>query len=65
MNEIEQALIDAEIEAQEQGVSGKDLTPFLLTRLSEATKGRTLQANLALLKNNARVAAQLTKAMAL
>ena len=63
INELERALDEAESEAHHQGVFGKDLTPFLLTRLSEITKGKTLQANLALLKNNARVAAGIARAL--
>jgi pseudouridine-5'-phosphate glycosidase len=61
--EVERSLKEAEEKAQAQGVTGKELTPFLLTRLSELTKGGTLQANLALLKNNARVAAGIAKAL--
>ncbi len=61
--EVERSLEEAEEKAQEQGVTGKELTPFLLTRLSELTKGGTLQANLALLKNNAKVAAGIAKAL--
>jgi pseudouridine-5'-phosphate glycosidase len=44
-------------EARSQGIHGQPLTPFLLARLSELTGGKTLKANLALLKNNARLAA--------
>ena len=61
--EVERSLKEAEEKAQDQGVTGKELTPFLLTRLSELTKGGTLQANLALLKNNAKVAAGIAKAL--
>ena len=56
---IEQALA----EADEQGISGKDITPFLLKRLVEITEGASLTANLALLKNNAAVAAQIAVAL--
>lgn len=45
----------AEAEAQE--VTGKAVTPFLLQHLFEATEGRTLTANIALVRNNARLAA--------
>ncbi|MEW6569392.1 MAG: pseudouridine-5'-phosphate glycosidase, partial [Chloroflexota bacterium] len=41
-----------------------DLTPFLLARLAERTGGTTLRANLALLRNNARVAAEIAWALA-
>jgi pseudouridine-5'-phosphate glycosidase len=60
--EIDRALLAAEAEAARQGVSGKALTPFLLARIAEATGGRTLQANVALLTQNARVAAQIAVA---
>ncbi len=50
---IEQALR----EAQAQGVSGKDSTPFLLARVSELTGGDSLAANIQLVLNNARLAA--------
>lgn len=52
---IEQALAEADA----QGISGKNITPFLLKRLVEITDGASLTANLALLKNNATVAAQI------
>lgn len=46
-------------EAEEQGVSGKGVTPFLLARIFELTEGRSLEANIALVLNNARLAAQI------
>lgn len=45
-------------EAQSQGVSGRDVTPFALGRLHELSDGETLRSNLALVKSNAQVAAQ-------
>jgi pseudouridine-5'-phosphate glycosidase len=56
---IEQALKDAKKEDKH----GKDVTPFLLDRLNELTKGRSMRANLALLLNNARLAAQIARAL--
>jgi pseudouridine-5'-phosphate glycosidase len=56
-------MTQAESDAQSSGITGKHLTPFLLTRLAELTGGATLQANLALLRNNARVAAAIAQAM--
>jgi pseudouridylate synthase len=44
--------------ADEQGISGKDVTPFLLSQMSEKSEGQTIKANIALLENNARIAAQ-------
>jgi pseudouridine-5'-phosphate glycosidase len=63
-DEIDRALVAAEAEARRQGVSGKAVTPFLLARLVEATGGRTLRANVALLAMNARVAAEVAVAYA-
>lgn len=52
------AYIDAAVAAaQATGISGKDVTPFLLDRLLDLTRGRTLATNIALIKNNARLAA--------
>ena len=50
-------------EAEAAGVSGKELTPFLLARLVELTGGRARRANEALLLNNARVAARIARAL--
>jgi len=49
--------------AAEKGISGKAVTPFLLAEMKEATGGRTVKANLALLKNNASVAAQVAESL--
>ncbi|MBJ6987731.1 pseudouridine-5'-phosphate glycosidase [Devosia sp. MC521] len=57
---ITQALADAET----QGVAGKATTPFLLTRIFELTEGRSLASNIALVKNNARVAAEIAVELA-
>jgi len=57
--EMEPIIAKASIEAIEQGIHGQKLTPFLLGRISELTKGKSLKANLALLLNNARLAAQI------
>lgn len=61
-DELDCALLAAEAEARRQGVTGKAVTPFLLSRLVEATGGRTLQANVALLARNAHVAADIAVA---
>jgi pseudouridine-5'-phosphate glycosidase len=47
--------------AEQQRVSGPDLTPFLLSRMAQESEGATLTANIALLENNARVAAEVAK----
>ncbi len=54
---LESILADALKLAEESGVKGKDVTPFLLSQMSERSGGRTLAANIALLENNARIAA--------
>jgi pseudouridine-5'-phosphate glycosidase len=51
--------------AERQGVRGAALTPYLLGRLSDATGGRSLAANLSLLRANARIAAQIALALSL
>ena len=50
--------------ADDEGIHGPDLTPFLLTALAEETDGRSLEANLALLEANARLAAEVAVAHA-
>ncbi|CUH53766.1 pseudouridine-5'-phosphate glycosidase [Shimia marina] len=50
-------------EAEEQGVTGKGVTPFLLQRIFELTEGRSLVANIALVRNNARLAADIAAAL--
>jgi pseudouridine-5'-phosphate glycosidase len=55
--EIEPAILQAVHEANERGLRSAEVTPYLLGRLSELTGERSLRTNLALLKNNARVAA--------
>jgi pseudouridylate synthase len=49
-------------EAEAQGVIGKNVTPFLLKRIAEITEGKSLKANIALVMNNARVAAEIAVA---
>jgi len=50
-------------EADAQGVTGKQVTPFLLSRIKQLTAGRSLATNIALVKNNARCGAALAVAM--
>jgi pseudouridylate synthase len=61
--EMEPHIQQAHKEAGAKGIRGKDLTPFLLQRINELTRGRSMQANLSLLINNARLAAQTAKAL--
>ena len=57
-------IADALEEAARDGVAGKAVTPWLLTRIGAASGGRALAANLALLEDNARVAAAISGALA-
>ena len=63
-SEIEPVIVEALAEAQRLGIFGKDVTPFLLGEIVKATKGRSLQANIALVRNNAKVAAEIAVAFA-
>jgi pseudouridylate synthase len=58
---LDQSLSDAE----QSNVNGRDLTPFLLARMAQLSQGATLRANIALLENNARVAAHITRELTL
>ena len=51
-------------EAEEQGIRGKDSTPFLLKRIVELTGGKSLEANIHLVVNNARIGAQIAVELA-
>jgi pseudouridylate synthase len=67
-DEIPRAQIDAIIEtalrdADRHNIQGKAVTPFLLKRINELTQGVSLRTNIALVKNNARVGAQLAQAL--
>ncbi len=62
--EMEREVGSALAAAEAAGVRGSELTPFLLARLGDASSGRTLDANIALLRNNARVAAAIAIALA-
>ncbi|HLF75225.1 MAG TPA: pseudouridine-5'-phosphate glycosidase, partial [Anaerolineales bacterium] len=62
-SEMDPVIEKASKEAQEKKVHGKELTPFLLRRINELTKGKSMRANLSLLLNNARLAAQIARAL--
>lgn len=64
-SEIDYYIVKASQEALEKKIQGQELTPFLLQRISELTDRRSLRTNLSLLLNNARLAAQIAKALAL
>lgn len=61
---IEARIAEAIAGAEAEGVSRKDLTPFLLKRIFELTDGKSLVANIALVENNANVAARIAVALA-
>jgi pseudouridine-5'-phosphate glycosidase len=62
--ELLQTVLSGALEdAARLGIKGRELTPYLLTRMSEESEGATLQANVALLENNARVAARIARAL--
>jgi pseudouridylate synthase len=50
-------------DAAAQGIAAKAVTPFLLQRIFELTEGRSLAANIALVRNNARLAAAIARAL--
>jgi pseudouridine-5'-phosphate glycosidase/sugar/nucleoside kinase (ribokinase family) len=65
---VEQAIQQALNEAAEQGsatpISGRDVTPFILKKVAETTGGKSLESNIALVKNNAKVGAEIAIAIA-
>ena len=56
---MEPIITDAVKSANEQNVIAKELTPYVLARINELTKGKSLLANIALIKNNAKLASQI------
>ncbi len=62
-SELAPVIAQATEEAEAQGVTGKDVTPFLLARIFELTDGKSLVANIALVRNNARLAADIAAAL--
>ena len=61
---IDGTIADAVREAEERGIGRKELTPFLLARINELSKGESLKANIELVRNNARLAAKMAVAYA-
>ncbi|CAN5651656.1 pseudouridine-5'-phosphate glycosidase [soil metagenome] len=57
--ELEEILSESLVLADEKEIRGKEITPFLLSQMSEKSEGKTLAANIALLENNAEIAAQI------
>lgn len=60
---ITDAIETALKEAEEQNIKGKDITPFLLAYIKEITKGKSLESNIQLVYNNARLGAELAVEM--
>lgn len=60
---IDRILQSALDEADEKSIRGKEITPFLLKKMSEKSDGATLRANVALLENNAAIAAKIAAAI--
>jgi pseudouridine-5'-phosphate glycosidase len=64
VSEMQPMIAQASAEAMEKGIHGQALTPFLLGRISELTKEKSLNANISLLLNNAQLAAQIAEEFA-
>lgn len=62
--ELEKILVESLKLADENKISGKEITPFLLAHMAEKSAGKTLAANVALLENNAKIAAQVAVELA-
>lgn len=63
LDKMETYILQALREAQSQGMHGQQVTPFLLGRMVELTGGASLRANLGLLRNNARLAGEIARAL--
>ncbi|XP_041795277.1 pseudouridine-metabolizing bifunctional protein C1861.05 [Chelmon rostratus] len=61
--QIEEAIQAAVTEASAKGIRGRDVTPFILQKVNDLTKGKSLQANIALIHNNAKVGSQIACAL--
>ncbi|MFK7870439.1 MAG: pseudouridine-5'-phosphate glycosidase [Roseobacter sp.] len=61
--ELAPIIARAQGDADTHGIRGKDVTPYLLQRIFELTEGRSLTANIALVRNNASLAAQIAQAL--
>ncbi|XP_073328224.1 uncharacterized protein [Pagrus major] len=61
--QIEEAIQTAVTEASAKGITGRDVTPFILQKVNDLTKGKSLEANIALIHNNAKVGSQIACAL--
>jgi pseudouridine-5'-phosphate glycosidase len=60
---IQEAIEQALAEADQKGIKGKAITPYLLARIEQLTQGQSLKANIQLVLNNARLAAKIARAL--
>ena len=60
---IEKAINSSMLKARQSKIHGKKLTPFLLEKVSSITKGKTLETNIQLMLNNAKLAARIAFAL--
>lgn len=60
--EIDEIIKQAVEEANAEGIAGKEVTPYLLKRINHHTKGRSLETNISLVRENAKVGAQIAVA---
>jgi pseudouridine-5'-phosphate glycosidase len=61
---IEPVIVEAIRKAEAAGITGKEITPFLLSEVSKATAGKSQKANISLIKNNVRLGAELAYLLA-
>ncbi len=63
-DEVERAITQCLREAERRGITGNKITPFILQGVKDLTKGKSLEANIKLVKNNALVGAQIATQLA-
>ena len=61
--ELDSLIEDAHRSARQEGIAGKEITPYLLMKLARATDAKSVETNKALLINNAKVAAEISKSL--
>uniref|UniRef100_A0A182S822 Pseudouridine-5'-phosphate glycosidase n=1 Tax=Anopheles maculatus TaxID=74869 RepID=A0A182S822_9DIPT len=62
--EMDAVIAEALVDAERKRIQGKEVTPFILSAVSKLTRGKSLDANIALIKNNAHVAADIAVELA-
>ncbi|XP_054886583.1 uncharacterized protein zgc:136858 isoform X2 [Poeciliopsis prolifica] len=62
-HQIQEAIQTAVTAVSSEGITGRDVTPFILQKVNELTQGKSLQANIALIHNNAKVGSQIACAL--